>query len=53
MNQNVFLGFNRALGDPNVFYQLLDGNLNILGNSDGTAVYESITPQNSFSLNTN
>ena len=51
LGDNVFLGFNRALGDPNVFYQLLDGNLSILGNSDGTAVYESVTPQNSFALN--
>ena len=50
LGENLFLGFGRALGDVNIFYQLLDNSLNILGDSNGSPVYETDTPQSNFSL---
>jgi len=50
LGENLFLGFGQALGDVNIFYQLLDNDLNILGDSNGSSVYESDTPQSNFSL---
>ena len=50
LGDNLFLGFGQALGDVNLFYQLLNNDLSMIGDSNGSAVYESPTPQSNYDL---
>ena len=50
LGDNVFLGFADAEFDLVLHYQLLDENLTMIGDSNGSPVFESFTPQNSYDL---
>lgn len=45
IGDNIFLGFDNELGEVSQYYQVLDKNLNLIGEQEGTAVFESGTSQ--------
>ena len=51
IEDNIFLGFGEAFGDIVLHYQLLDSNnLQMLGDDNGTPVFDSGTPQNNYDI---